>query len=135
MAGNANTTGKNKRSNADSPSKGTSSKGQIQWINPYLNQVDLEWLEGHYNNVAEVLLGFYDRIPMDYTLSQKYDHYSERYQATLICNALDDPNFGIAISVRGATMLDACFALAYCVLEKLPQDWSEIKAGRAGRFG
>lgn len=108
---------------------------KLRWINPYLDQTDVEWLKANHLDIAVVILDFLDGLPETCNLSAKYDNKTDRWLATVIYSS-DDPTYSdTAVSIRGATRSDALYALAYVVVEKYADGLPEGDAAPTGRWG
>lgn len=118
--GNAGESKKQKRS-FDNGSKPRSGNWQqdVRWINPYLGDTDIKWLEDNEPELTHIVMDFVDELPETYHLSSKPDTASPKFLAVLICSGDGDPNAGIALSIRGSTRVDALYALAYYVAHKM----------------
>lgn len=118
MARNGNSTGKQPASQPTSGKARWGDKSPIKWVNGYLNAADVEWLVAHDKQCADLVLEFIDALPEAATFSCKYESNSDRYLASIVFTGDGDPNDGWGCSMRGATRVDAIYALAYIVAEK-----------------
>lgn len=122
----------------DAPQKPKSGYNQSnikQWLSPYLDKADLNWLESNVDSMSEYVFSFLSELPVGYTLSSKFDNNTDRWLTTCICSAGDDPNNGIALTARGATRIDSLYTLAYLAAGKLEWNWVQSLLGGNGRFG
>jgi hypothetical protein len=62
----------------------------------------------------ELLFQMHDKAhEMGFTCTTKWDSYSKAWQATLICNAKDAPNVGLAVSGRSHQGVSDAMFVAY----------------------
>ena len=115
--------------------KDATGKSNLTWVNPYLNTGDKKWLSDNIDQLPVQICALLDKVDEHHNLSIKFDRYSKRFLATFICNDSESLNAQCAISVRGATATDATYALAYCVLVKMPEKWSDSNDAVGSRWG
>lgn len=120
---------------APKPKPRTNQSNIKQWLSPYIDKADLDWLESNVDSMPEYVFGFLSELPVGYTLSSKFDPTSDRWLTTCICSAGDDPNEGIALTARGASRIDSLYTLAYLAAGKLEWNWTAQSLGGSGRFG
>lgn len=110
-------------------------RSAVTWVNPYLNEDDKAWLEGHLPDFDSVILEFLYSLEDDYTVTVTYDRQAEKWSARCYCNSADHANTGYAVSIRAGTSSDAWYALAYCCEVKLGWDFTSGGTGSTGRWG
>jgi hypothetical protein len=113
--------------NGSNPDKGKTSGGayrKFTFIAPYLDQNDKLWLRDNLDNYAHVVCLAMEQFPLHLRLSVKFDNASSRWLAILFDDSGDPKSQGVALSVRGATAIDAVYALAYLHCYKLSGGWS-----------
>lgn len=88
---------------------------RLQWVNPYLGDVDKSWLKSNSSDLLAWVGELLDNLSSGESLSTWFDYDAHRYVASVSCRDPQSPNHGFAISIRGATRLDALYALAYLV--------------------
>lgn len=113
---------------------GNSGYAPVKWVNPYTNEDDVQWLEDHADTQHIIICEFLAALIPGYNLSNKYDYKSERYIAAIVCVDTGDGNAGFAVSARGATPIDALYALAYICTIKLEWVFSEGATGTTARW-
>lgn len=100
-----------------------------KFIEGYLDTDDKKWLHANVDNqlvhVAELLQSIED----EYSISCKYDPNSHRYLASLTCRVQNHFNSGCILVSRGATPIDALYALAYRHFVKFDGKWQEMGVG------
>lgn len=136
MARNGNNSKQEKSSeNQTRFSNNFSGKSKLRWVNPYLDTKDIAWLNDNYDKLALIVCEFLDALPEGYTVSSKMDYHSGRFSATCVCENGDLPNNGMALSLRGATRIDALYALAYAHDFKLKGIWAGAGDSDNARWG
>lgn len=106
-----------------------------RYINVYLNEQDIEWLESNYASANDSFADFADEIPATYGLSLYQDSQSGKWNAILSCSDDYDPNNGHKLSVRVSSPFDALFALAYVHVVKLQKRWVNHTDTSRSRWG
>lgn len=97
-----------------------------KFINPYLTEADKQWLVSNMESIDTICLELLHDVGEMYSFSCTYDAKSGRFNAMLKCVATDHGNSGLILSVRGATAIDAMYALAYLHVEKSDGLWLSI---------
>lgn len=127
--------GKSKREKQSGSQARSSGRVSTRWINPTFNDQDVRWLTDNADNALGVCAEFYTAMPEGYSIVSKYNFHEDRWHGQCFCNSADDPNENVAVSVRGATRLDALYALAYAILHKLPPEWEGAVSDSNARWG
>ncbi len=96
---------------------------KIKFISPYLSKDDKSWLDSNVGGAIDIIEAFLDDLPAGYTLSSKFDDFSGKWLATLICSRDSDPNRGYALTARGRTRVLSLFVLGYLHVEKSGGAW------------
>lgn len=136
MARNGKAEGKSGLGNTSGDKTGRGNFVPVNWVNPYLDASDKQWLTDHVHELAAVVIEFVDALPEGWSLSSKFDYQSSHWLSAVVCNPADGKGLGYACSMRGATRLDSLFALAYVVGEKLKWDLASSATGDdMGRWG
>lgn len=108
---------------------------QLRWLSPYLDEKDQIWLQAELDNLAEFIFGRIAELPVGYTLSSKFDDRTDRWLTTIICDRVDDPNRGIAVTGRGSTRINSLYTCFYIAAVKLEWVWMEAARQDLGDFG
>lgn len=125
------------RANTTEASSGVGRSRSVnrQWLNPYLDAQDKEWLNNERSNQASVILELLDVLEAGYSLNVKVDSQSGRWNAILFCDVPDCPNSGYALSVRGSTAANSAYCLAYLHIFKYGTVWPTAGVNDLGEFG
>lgn len=117
--------------------QGSSSSQRIEFtfINVAVNTADINWLLSNEGEAAGIILEFLSTISDGYKLSCNFDKQSGRFNATLACSVVDDPNYALILSFRGKSAADALYGLAYSDLRKLEGEWRRAADEPTARFG
>lgn len=107
----------------------------LQWINPTTNQEDVDWLEGNSNNYVELLFEFFEDLQEVERVSIKRDPQSTRWIAVLFAGDRDARNTNCALSLRGATPIDALILLAYFHQIRFAGSYPATADNPQGRWG
>lgn len=114
---------------------GETDDGSVRWFNPQPTAEDLRELEGEdYDPIAGVV-ALFNELPSPDRITSKYDVQSGRFLAIYFRSPVDNAMPMEAMSVRGATALDACILLAYFHLVKFAEEWGGGESELGGRFG
>lgn len=124
-----------KASDTSKPAANSRYNRKLEWVNPFINEVDKKWLENHSDDLPILICEFLESLGEDDTISIKFHGDSGRFMATLIPISDTSPNEGCALSVRAATPPDALFLLGYCHLVKYETVWGVSGAEDKGRWG
>lgn len=126
---------KRKRTN---DAAGTNGGGQpsvsgqrLQFVDGYLDKDDLAWLEDHASESDALILDLITESGNYGGMSCKFDEKSGKYLAILFGGGTPEFNSGYALTSRGASPIDALYALAYKHLIKFRRAWASV-AGSAG---
>lgn len=106
----------------------------IRWINTTLNRDDITELEGNLDNSLERVFTLFEGLSDSCRLSVKADAYSGRWLAILFDSGGEKGELTFALSMRGATAIDALIALAYVTVHKLGHDWKSSADRDLSRF-
>jgi len=93
------------------------------FIEGYLNASDKEWLRAHYNEQLQFVAELLNEVGDAYVCSVKFDADSQRFKATLTCRKNSLVNANCILVSRGATSIDALYALAYRHYVKFAGEW------------
>lgn len=116
----------------------TGSTGQrieFTFINVAVNAADLDWLLSNEEDSQAIICEFLASLHDGYKLSCSFDKQSGRFNATLTCSVVDDSNYGLILSFRGKSAVDALYGLAYADLRKLEGEWRRAGDEPSSRFG
>lgn len=116
----------------------THNKGQlasVAWNNPQPNSDDRAWLQDNEDGLVELCIALLDEIPDDGRLSIKLDGKSSRWLAILFVPSGGTGSELDALSVRGASSLDALCLLAYFHLVRFKGEWANIPDNDLGKWG
>lgn len=97
---------------------------KFDFITPYLGQDDKQWLRDHYDNLPVIVCNLVEQLASHHRFSLKRDESSGRWLAVLFDDSGEKSEPGTAMSVRGATPIDAIYALAYLHIYRFPEGWS-----------
>lgn len=87
---------------------------KLRFVNVYLDEQDKQWLGDNWKDAWLHISEFMDTAQERYLrINVGYDEKSSRWNAFAACCASNSPDFGKALSVRGATAIAALFGLAY----------------------
>jgi len=111
--------------------------GKHTFINPYLSDADKAYLSDNADTADGGVLELLELIGTEYALRVGSDERSGRFNAMLTCLAVDNANTGLILSVRGATPIDALYALYYLHVIKSEGLWRSItpEATTPSRWG
>ncbi|HET8671915.1 MAG TPA: hypothetical protein VFM05_15245, partial [Candidatus Saccharimonadales bacterium] len=122
--------------NATKPPKSTDTRSNVRhWLSPHLNEYDQVWLRDNSDDIPRFVFGVLAELPVGYTLSSKFDDRTDRWLATLICDRVDDPNRGIAVTGRGSTRINSVYTCIYIAAVKLEWSWAEATTQGMGDYG
>ncbi len=107
----------------------------VRWINPTPNSVDIAWLEDNPAHALDSLMALFEGIHEGQRLSCKFDAKAPRWIAVLFDDRVDAHLPTPALSVRGATAIDALLLLAYYAVFVHPDDWQGMDGQLHDRFG
>lgn len=107
----------------------------VRWVNPSPNGEDEKWLDDNDDVLTELCFALFNTIPEDGKLTVKYDGDSTRWIAILFMVDSGVSGGLVALSVRGATPVDALILLAYFHQIKFESGWDEVSSGGKGRWG
>lgn len=108
---------------------------QVRWINPSANVEDVAWLEGNLQLALEDVIRLFEELLVSERVVCKYDTHSTRWTAILFSGDGQEDIPCPALSVRGATSIDALMFLAYCAIRKYPEGWQGASGLQHNRFG
>lgn len=117
------------------PKTSNSRLNQLRWLSPYLDEKDQIWLQDNAHNLERFIFDTLGQLPVGYTLSSKFDAHTDRWLCTLICDRLDDPNRGIAVTGRGSTRANSIYTCLYIAGIKLEWEWVADAGQNLGDFG
>lgn len=126
---NGGTAGKGKRVASGGYSQ------DVTWINPQLNGTDERWLAERGDKVDSDVLRLFDDLRDHQRVTSKVDERSGRWLAILFDGALSESDGVVALSVRGATALDALIVLSYYYFVVYEQQLPAGFSSATGRFG
>ena len=107
----------------------------VRWFNPAPSESDKTWLGANDDKLEELALSLVDGVAEDGRLTIKYDSQTHRWLAILFVRS-NDPEFEMdAMSVRGASAVDALILLAYAHFIKFEEAWVLDTGGDQGRWG
>lgn len=123
------THGKQAKSKPSSPDTGSSTKSgsnyrRFEFISPYLDKNDKQWLHDNVDNVGSAISLMVEQFNSKHTLSLKRDESSKRWVAILFDHSGAESAPGVALSVRGKNPIAALYALAYLHVYKLSDGWA-----------
>jgi len=107
----------------------------VRWFNPSPSSHDVQWLEDRGDDLLADCFTLLHGVQDHERLSIKYDVNTSRWLAILFDDAAVDEGHVQAMSVRGATAIDAIALLAYFVNVKFADGWVNETAASTGRFG
>ncbi len=107
----------------------------VRWVNPAPNNEDRAWLDDNDDKLVELFLTLLDTIQPDGRFTSKFDAKSGRWLAILFIGSDEEGIEFDAMSVRGATAIDAALLLAYFHLVKFSDGWALVSAEDQGRWG
>ena len=117
------------------PKRARGGFGVIEWFNPGTNSGDREWLDDHVDELPELVFSLLEAVTEDGRFTTKYDVRSSRWLAILFVSSDADGVEFNAMSVRGATAIDAAFVLAYFHLVKYSDGWTKDAGAGDSRWG
>lgn len=130
--------GKRKRRAKGSTKQAAQADGDgngVRWVNPSPNTQDVEWLEDNLVQALEDVLAVFEGLHGRQRFTCKHDSRTDRWVAVLFDNSDSEGEPTPALSVRGASALDAIILLGYCVVRKYPDGWQAFGVAAQGRFG
>lgn len=110
-------------------------EGSVQWFNPKPNAQDIEWMEHRGDDILQDVITLYGGLQDRERLTVKLDSKSGRWLAILFRGDAGAELPVQAMSVRGATALDALGLLHYFYLVKFADGWQPDSGVPTGRFG
>lgn len=117
------------------PGDGWKQPDKLQFINVSLNDEDKEWLRSELPHVANHIYEFLSECAERYLrITLTPDKASGRWNAIAACCRVDHPDFGKALSCRGANPVTALFGLAYADGFK-DGAWKSVANSDEGLFG
>ena len=132
----SNKEGEGRKSDAKRGKSRTSHPSDVvRWVNPSPNSRDREWLESNDDSLNELLFTLLEGLTSDGRLTVKYDGKSTRWVAILFIPSSHVGTEFDAMSVRGATAIDAVFLLAYFHLVRFAEGWEITSSEDRGRWG
>ncbi len=119
------TTKKPKKRNAD----------KVRWFNPSPNTEDRSWLDDNEDKLVDMAFTLLEDVPEDGRFTIKYDTHSTRWLAMLFLRSVEPEYDMDALSVRGASAIDALILLSYFHTVKFDGAWVGNAAEPTGRWG
>jgi hypothetical protein len=107
----------------------------VRWFNPSPNDEDRRWLDDNDDKLIELAFTLLEGIQPDGRFTSKFDIKTGRWLAILFVGSSAEGVELDAMSVRGASAIDALFLLAYFHLVKFEGAWALPAAGGEGRWG
>lgn len=117
------------------PTAAGSGLAPVNWHNPKPNAQDREWLDSNEDSLIELCLSLLDEIPDAGRLTFKRDPKSNRWLAILFVPVHSAGGELDALSVRGASALDALCLLAYFHLVRFKGEWQIVPDEDIGKWG
>lgn len=109
--------------------------GDVIWTNPQPNAEDVRVLESDSYDFLAALVTLYDELSPGDRVTCKYDLRSTRWLGIYFRSPGDADMPIQALSVRGATPLDALVLLAYFHLVRFQGNWGGESLPISSRFG
>lgn len=95
------------------------------FVEGYLTTDDKQWLSDNVENQLSLVSELLQSIDDEYSLSCKFDANSQRFLASLTCRVQNHHNSGCILVSRGATPIDALYALSYRHFVKFDGKWRD----------
>lgn len=109
----------------------------IGWVNIRLEDVhkdEISFLAGQGETTVIDTLNCFARLAYDgYSLSVTWDDYSDSYQASIVCKAVDDANYGYGLSARHPDLDMALLTLRYKHENVCSGNWGSIAPSPKGQ--
>ncbi len=109
--------------------------GAVRWFNPAPNNEDKQWLDDNDDELVGMFFALLEAIQPEGRFTSKFDLKSGRWLAVLFVGSNVEGVELDAMSVRGATAIDAAFLLAYFDQIKFPDGWANSVSDDQGRWG
>lgn len=107
----------------------------VRWFNPAPSASDRLWLEDNDDELVALFFTLLDSIQHEGRFTSKFDARSGRWLAILFVRSDSEGVELDAMSVRGATTIDAAILLAYFHLVKYVDGWELPSPESQGRWG
>jgi len=120
-----------------SAKKGSKNVPEFRFINHSLSKEDQEQLAGYLEAGEYTIEDVFQAVESGYAFKLSPDSYGGGYRSHFICLDEASADFNACLAGRGATPIDAIYALLYRHLVLAPDGWSQLDSstGSPKQFG